>query len=122
MQVLNSTSPCQGCPRGRPRAVTLRNECLQPAGLLELNRNFHAFVSTVLTHSCSRPVGTQVFIGSAHCQERNMVVPAARGGTSLLSVSVPVACVDVNLLSVSLPTASVTNSLCGDEAGEDRAG
>lgn len=46
----------------------------------------------------------------------------ASGGMSLLSVSVPVARVDVDLLSVSLPTASVTNSLCGDEAGEARAG
>lgn len=87
-----------------------------------MNRNLGAFVSTVLTHARSRLVGTQVFPDFAHCQERNMVVPTARVGMTLLSVSVPIAGIDMDLLSISLPTASVPNSLHGDEADEGRAG
>ena len=65
-------------------------------------------------------MGSQVFTAFAHCPEMNMVVPAARVATCLLSMNVRIASVDTDLLSVTVPTASV--SVRGAEADEDGAG
>lgn len=73
---------------------------------------------TLLSHSCQCWWGLRsLCIECAHCQEMNVIVPAAHVYVSLLgllSMSVPIASVDVGLLSISVPVASVTNNLCGD--------